>query len=472
MRSLFLLCLLIASTAALAQQPWTLQQCLQRAEDKNLTVRNAFLDADLADKAHDQAYWSFLPNLNGAATHGYNWGKTIDQYTNTFATDRVRTNNFYLSSDVTLFESGRKQQELKRAALNEQAAQKGLEVARNNIRTEVVRAYLNVLGLRERLHAADQQIEVTRGQVERIQALLDAGRVARGELLDNEAQLAQEEYTATDLQTQLDLALLNLGQLLQFTPEEMKGFDIVAPPIGELAIAAPTATEEEVLRTVLSTNPAYAQADLNAQSAEKSVLISKTQALPSLSFNASLGTGYSGRNLEAVGDPIPQESILIGATESGEPVYAPSFSQSSRVRPFAKQLDDNLNESVGFTLRVPLFNNMSNRYAVDQARIRHEEAKNNIEIQRNALQRDVQNALTSQRSAYKQYESARHALTASEEALRYAQERYDQHVITAIELNSAKYRVQQATADMINAKYTYLMAARSLDILQGLPVTL
>ncbi|MFT3884781.1 MAG: TolC family protein [Flavobacteriales bacterium] len=472
MRSLLLLCLGLLASAALAQQPWTLEQCIRRAEEKNLTVRNAALDADLADQAHDQAYWSFLPNLNAAATHGYNWGKTIDQYTNTFATDRVRTNNFYLSSDWTLFESNRKHNELKRADLSEQASLKGLEAAKNNIRTEVVRAYLNVLGLRERLAAQQQQIGVTKGQIELTQALVDAGRTARAELLDNEAQLAQEEYTATDLESQQELAMLSLGQLMQFTPEEMQGFDIVSPAIGDAAITPPTASENEVLRAVISTNPAYAQADLNMQSADRTVSITRSQSLPSLSFNASLGTGYSGRNLEAIGAPIPQESILIGATADGTPVFAPSFTTNSRVRPFAKQLNDNLNESVGFTLRIPLFNNMSNRYNVDQARIRYEQSKNAIETQRNALQRDVQNALASQRNAFKQYESARRSLTASEESLRYAQERYDQHVITAIELNSAKYRVQQATADLINAKYTYLMAARSLDILQGRPVTL
>lgn len=463
---------MLAAVGAMAQQAWTLDQCMKRAEEENLTVRNAALDVDLADKAHDQAYWSFLPNLNGAATHGYNWGKTIDQYTNTFATDRVRTNNLYLSSDVTLFQSGRKHQELKQSALNEEAARKGLEAARNDIRTEVVRGYLNVLGLRERLRAAEGQMGATRDQLARTQALVDAGRVARAEMLDIDAQLAQEEYTAADLRNQLDQARLALAQLLQLTPQEAPGFDIVAPPIGELAIAEPTASEDDVLRNVIATNPAYAQADLSAQSAERAVAIARTNAYPSLSFNASMGSGYSGRNLEAVGDPVPQESILIGATADGTPVYAPSFSQNTQVKSFSDQLDDNLNESIGFTLSVPIFNNMRNRYAVDQARIQHEKAKNSVELQKNTLQRNVQNALTAQRGAYRQYESARRSLTASEEALRYAEERYAQQVITAIELNTAKARTQRATADLINAKYTYLMAAKSLDILQGLPVVL
>jgi len=466
---------LISATLALstmAQQPWTLQQCMQRAQERNLDLRNAALDVDLAAMAHQQAYWSFLPNLNGAATHGYNWGKTIDQYTNTFATDRVRTNNFYLNSDVTLFESGRKRNELKRSDLDEHAAGKALEALRNDISTAVVRAYLDLLGMREQIRAAQDQIASTQEQATVTQDLLDAGRVARGDLLDMQAQLAQEEYTAEDLRIQAEKARLTLAQLMQLTPEELRGFDVAAAPINELDLVEPTATEAEVLAKVVANNPAYAQAELAMQAAERDIAIIRANALPSITFNASLGTGYSGRNLEAVGTPRPDGSILSGATETGEPVFAPNFSQDSRVKSFSQQLNDNLNESVGFTLRVPIFNNMRNRYATDQARIQYERSRNEVEKRRNALQVDVQNALTTQRGAFRQYISASLAVDAAEESLRMAEERFTQQAITATELNMAKARVQQGTAQLIQAKYTYLMAEKALHILQGIPITL
>ena len=472
MRIKFLFLSITLALGAVGQQPWTLDQCMKRAQDRNLDLRNATLDVDLASKAHEQAYWSFLPNLNGAATHGYNWGKTIDQYTNTFATDRVRTNNLYLSSDVTLFQSGRKHQVLKRSALDEQAAEKGLESLRNDISTAVVRAYLDLLGLREQFRAANDQAASSREQSTITQELLDAGRVARADLLDIQAQLAQEEYTAENLNIQAEKAKLTLAQLMQLTPEESNSFDVTAPAISGLNIVEPTATDEEVLAKVISTNPAYAQADLNAQSAERGIAIARSNAIPSLAFNASLGTGYSGRNFEAIGDPTPDGSILIGATGDGEAVYAPNFSQNTRVKSFSQQLSDNLNESVGFTLSIPIFNNMQNRYATDQARIQQDRAKNDLLKRKNALQVDVQNALTAQRGAYRQYISAKLAMDASEESLRMATERFEQHVITATDLNIAKARLQQGTSQLINAKYTYIMAQKSLDILQGIPVTL
>lgn len=471
MRSSIILLAMLLFAEASAQQPLTLEQCVERAEDKNLTVRDAQLSAELADRSHDQAFWSFLPNLNAGGTHGYNYGRVIDRFTNTFATDRVRTNNFWLNSDLTIYQGGRLRNTYKQTQLDEQAAIKGLEASRNDVRVEVVRGFLNVLGLRERITAAEAQAANSREQITRVQALVEAGRSARGELLDINAQLASEEYTVTDLQNQHDQALLQLGQALRLEPAEMNGFDIATPQIGNLILAQPVAKEDDVLGNVLATNPAYAQSDLNAQSAEKGVTIARSGMLPSLGFNASVGTGYSGRNLETVGEPIISEQP-IGATQNGEVVYAPSYDFATQTRPFGKQLDDNLNESISFTLSVPIFNNKQNSLAADRARIQHEQAKNRQESQRLSLQRDVQNALVAQRNAYRQYESARKSVEASEGSLGFAQERFTQNVITAIELNTAKVRVQQATADLINAKYSYLMAQKSLDILQGLPLTL
>ena len=194
MRLSITLAMCAALTAAHAQQPWTLEQCVARAEEKNLAVLNASLDAELADKTHDQTYWDLAPNLNGVATHGYNYGRVVDRFTNTFATDRVRTNNFYLSSTVSLFEGMRKQGVIKRSELDAKAALQGMEAARNQVRLEVVQAFLDVLGLRERLVAAEAQAASTREQIARTQAMVEAGRLARADLLSLESQLAQEEY--------------------------------------------------------------------------------------------------------------------------------------------------------------------------------------------------------------------------------------------------------------------------------------
>jgi outer membrane protein len=464
--------LVIVAHVAFAQQKWTLQQCLTRADERNLAVLNAALDAQLAQQNQDRTYWDLLPDLNGVATHGYNYGRVIDRFTNTFATDRVRTNNFYLSSQVDLFRGFSKQYTIKQARFDAEAAMRGMEAARNDVRVAVVNSFLNVLGLRERIAATETQAANTRGQIARIQVLVDAGRVARAELLTMEAQLAQEEFNITDVRNQHDQQVLTLGRAMQLEAAEMQQFDITGPAISDLEVVAPTADAGQVLENVVRTHPAYAQAELQVKSAEKSVDIAQAGRMPSLSLNGSLGTGYSGRDIRTVGAPVIGDPIMIGATENGEAVYAPNINYKTELTPFSDQLDQNLNESIGFTLNIPIFNNMRNRYSVQQARVQHEKAKNGLVGLRNDLQKNVLDALVQQRSAHRQFLAASKAVDSGTLALEYAQERYDQGVITSIELNTAKTSLNTSTANLINAKYQYLMASKYLDILQGIPVTL
>ncbi|MBK6550631.1 MAG: TolC family protein [Flavobacteriales bacterium] len=50
--------------------------------------------------------------------------------------------------------------------------------------------------------------------------------------------------------------------------------------------------------------------------------------------------------------------------------------------------------------------------------------------------------------------------------------RFEQGAVTALELSTAKANLNRSNADMITARYSYLMALKSLEIIQGIPLTL
>lgn len=472
MRTAIVYTLVMLSMPVVGQEKWTLQQCIARADERNIAILNAALDAQLADANSSRALWDLLPDLNGAATHGYNYGRVIDRFTNSFATDRVRTNNFFLSSQVDLFRGLSRQNSIKQARFDAEAAMRGMEAARNDMRMGVVSAFLEVLGLRERISAAGAQADNTRAQIAQTRELVDAGRLAQAELLAIDAQLAREEAIVTDLQNQHDQRMLDLGRTMQLDAGQMQQFDIMGPAITGLDVVPPSASVDQVLENVLRTHPAYAQADLLVKSAERSVAIARSGRLPSLALSGSLGTGYSGRDLRVVGEPIVGAPVLIGSTAGGEEVFAPNVTFNSELTPFNTQLDQNFNQSVSMTLNLPIFNNMRNRYNVQQAQVQHEKAKNQLTVLRNDLQKNVLDALVQQRSAHRQFVAASKAVESGKLALDYARQRHEQGVITVIELNTMKTNLNSSTADLINAKYQYLMASKYLDILQGLPVAL
>ncbi|MDX9751407.1 MAG: TolC family protein [Flavobacteriales bacterium] len=472
MRILPIIAFALALPAAHAQQVLTLEQCVQRAEEKNLTVIDALLDEEIARAAHDQAKWDLAPDLNAFASHTYNFGRVVDRFTNTFANDRVRSNNFYLSANLALYQGGSRVNRIRQAGIDVETAQQAREAMLDQVRLEVVQAFLDVLGLRERIRASEQQVAATEEQVRFTAAMVEAGRLAQAELLTLRAQVAQEEFNLTDAQNQHDQRMLALGRAMQMDHHELMGFDITAPDITALEVGEPAVAADDVLDAVLRNNHAYAQAGLAVQSAERGIAIARAGHLPTLSLGASVGTGYSGLNQRIVGGPVIGDPQPIGFTNGGEVVYAPSIGYNTELTPFSAQLDQNLNETVGLQLSIPLFNNMRNRTNVAQARIRHEQSLNRVASVRNDLQREVVDALVMRRGAHRQYRAAQRAVEAGTLALEYAQERFNAGAITSIELTTAKTQLNANTAELINAKYRYVMAGKYLDVLQGLPVRL
>lgn len=84
-------------------QNWTLDNCIDTALQNNLKLKSGLINSQIASVHLKNSKHNLLPSLNAGVTHGYNWGQTIDLFTNQFATNRVMFDNFYLSSSITLF---------------------------------------------------------------------------------------------------------------------------------------------------------------------------------------------------------------------------------------------------------------------------------------------------------------------------------------------------------------------------------
>ena len=101
-------------------------------------------------------------------------------------------NNFYLSSNVTVFSGLRLLNSLRQKRLDFLSSTYDLEKMKNDIALTIATAYLQVLYNIELLEIAKGQLEVTKQQVDRTQKLVDAKTLAAGNLLTIQAQQASE----------------------------------------------------------------------------------------------------------------------------------------------------------------------------------------------------------------------------------------------------------------------------------------
>ena len=452
-----------------AQKTWTLEECVTHALENNLQIKQQALNVELARENLLQSKANRFPSLNAGASHGYNFGRTIDPFTNEFATESVQTNNFNVSSGLTLFSGFQIHNNIRQRSLDLDASREDVESFRNDIALAVASYYLQILLNLELLEIASSQLEITRQQVERTAKLVEAGTLPMGSLYTVQAQAAGEELRLVNAQNQLDISYLNLVQLLDIT--DAADFRIAIPEIELLHNEELQHSPAEVYQTAVRFQPRIRAADIRVMSAEKGVAIAQGGRSPSLRLSGSYGTGYSGASREVVSTSIgsPRE---VGFTASGEKVFAPGLEYETRIKPFRDQLSDNLNRSIGMSLSIPIFNSFQTRASVSRSKISLENARLSNQLARDQLFKTIQQAHADAQAALKRYLASEKNVTALEEAFRYTEQRFDVGMVNPLEYNDAKNRLTASQSELLQSKYEYVFRVKVLAFYMGEPLGL
>lgn len=454
-----------------AQEPvkaWTLQECIEYALKNNIQVKQTELNAELSKAVLTQSQAALLPSVNGNVAHNYNFGRTIDPFTNQFATDRVLSQNFSLSSSMTIFSGLQQINNIQQNKFEYLASRYDVDKMRNDIAMNIALAYLQVLFNQELVEVAKAQVEVTEAQVERTEKLVDAGSLARGSLLDIQAQLANEELNLANAQNQLDLSYLSLTQLLelQWTPE----FRIVKPDLDIPAGTVIASSSGAIYNTAVTILPEIKSAEFRMQSSQKGLSVARGGLSPRIVFSGSVGTGYSGAARRLLGDPVISGYDTTGLTSGGDYVLTPSFTTNFETTPFSDQVNDNFNQSFGVFITIPIFNGLQTRTSITRAKISRQNAEYSLQLAKNQLQKNVQQAYADASAGLKKYLAAQKAVEAMEEAFKYTQQRYDVGMVNTIEYNTSKNNLTRAKSDLLQAKYDYVFRTKVLDFYQGKPL--
>lgn len=418
-----------------------------------------------------QSKAQFAPDLSGNIYHGYNFGKTIDRYTNEFAESRVQSDNFSLNASLTLFNGFSLLNNLAKNKLLIESGKYDVEKMQNDICLNIASGYLNILFNQELLANAQNQLDITSQQVSRTKKLVDVGTLAKGNLLTIEAQAAAEEFQVVNAKNQLELSYLILTQILDLRSPD--SFDIEKPGFVVPENPQIATTPSLVFSTALETQPQIKSAEVRVLSAEKDLAITRGYASPSLRFQGSWNTGYSGLSTQITGYTYGglQPVGFVQSDTSMKvvtPVYTPTYQDIS----FNDQFLDNQNKSLGFYLSIPIFSGLQTRTNISKAKIGIENARLSLELTKNQLNQDIQRSYSDAVAAINKYNSAKKAKEAMAEAFYYMQQKFDVGVVNSVDFNEAKKNLSKAESEMLQAKYEYVFKRTILDFYMGKPIDL
>jgi len=455
-----------------SQESWSLEKCIDYALSNNIQLKIQSLSVESGELDLLQSKGNVLPNLNGNASHAFNYGQTIDPYTNTFATERVRSNNFYMSSSVTIFNGFQLLNSIRKSQIDLLASRYDLDKMKDDVALQIATAYLNILYNMEMVEVSRSQLEITNQQVDRTRKMVEAGTLAKGTLLTIEAQAATEELQLVNSQNQLDLSYLILAQLLDLPGTE--GFKIEKPDISlskDLSLLAPA---NQIYEYALENQPEIKSAELRVESSEKGLLIARGTMSPSLMLSGSAGTGYSGASKTVTGYNMTGGLDTIGYTIEPNPVGVgiPAYTYDYETVSFQDQIEDNFNKSFGFYLSVPIFNGLYSRTSINKAKIGVKSSEYNLEMQMNELYKTIQQAYADAVAAYNEYKAAGKSVAALQEAFKYTEQKFNVGMVNTVEYNDAKNKLIIAKSDLLRTKYNFVFRKTILDFYQGKTLSL
>ncbi len=469
MKNLIILILVLGlGGSAKAQGDWSLEQCINTALERNLNIQNSNLQVELAENGLLSNKGSFLPSVNLFLNTNLNFGRTIDPFTNTFATDEVRSDAYGINARWELFNGLQNVNRYRRGQYDLMAAQYDADKMVNDISLQVTYAYLEVLFNEELYKVAQDQVMVTQKQTDRTSKLVEAGSIPMGNLMDMQAQLANEELNEINAQNNMELSYLKLLILMRI--DSVTTFSIEKPVLNIEEMTSLDATPTFVYNKAIQNLPEVKSAEMRYESSVKSLSIERGKISPSLVLQGSVGSGYSGKNVDPNSGYITGVEP-IGITESGETVVRPSYEYPA-VKSFSDQVNDNFNQSIGFTFTLPILNGLSTNTSISRAKVNQEIRQNELEQVKYQINETVKKAYFDAQAALKKYQSNEKAVAANRESYKYAEKRYELGMMNAVEFNQSKNNLIRAESNLLQAKYDYVFKSKILEFYMGKPLTL
>lgn len=459
-----LLVLLFAFFANAQSKQWTLQECIEYAFENNLTIKQNELALSSAAISKDVAMANLLPNLNLGAGYFWQFGFSIDPITNVRRAGNRQTSSVTLSSQWVIFDGMQNYNQISKARLDYMASLYNLDAIKNDISLNIASAYLQILLNRQVLEVAENQLLISKGQLERNQKLFEAGSIPKGDYLQVEAQFAADEQSVVAAENNENISRLQLAQLLQLPT--YNDFDIVTPEFQNSENTLLQYSPQQIFDIALGNQPIIKNAEINVQSAEKQVSISKGGYAPVLSLSGQINSNAAGdrqRTTETINGYLPIGSLGPGTNRYVFALEPQDIPIGFENYPFFDQFGDNLNQFIGINLQVPIFNRLSVRSSVQSSELQLQQNLLNLETQKNNLRQTIERAYTDAMAGLKNYNAAVKSLEANQESWDYAQKRFEQGGMNIFDYDNTRSRYLNAVAQMLRSKYDYIFKVKVLE---------
>jgi outer membrane protein len=440
----FLLLLITLSVSAEEHKLLNLEQSLQIAKQSNLTIQAAEQKLKSDEAQISVARSALMPRIsaNGNYTYFKDVQKSVIQAEGGFGfpipgeeMDDMSTPSVDNESELIelefgahhniqgtvslsqpVFAWGRYYYNYQAAKLGYEAAQKELTAAYEKLRLNVYEAFYRVLITQEFVKVAEQSVELVEKQLGIAQTSLDAGAATNFDVLRAKVQLANAKSQVIRAKNGVKIAKNAYKTLLNLPLAD----DISVE--GSFEIPEVKIKLDELIKQALEKRPEITRSQLNEQAGQKQLSVAKTRNLPDFAFFSNYQISHSERLIEM-----------------------------------------NRIWSLGLQINIPIFDGFASRAAVKQSESVLKQLQIGTEQVMSIVETEVRNAYLALLEAKTLIDVQRETVAQAQESVRIATIRFENGMITTVELTDTQLALIQSKVNRLQAQHDYVIGLARLE---------
>ncbi|MGP1624342.1 TolC family protein [Bacteroides heparinolyticus] len=428
----------IRQTADTLPTQWNLQACIDYALQRNIAIRKNRLNAASARVDVKTAKAALFPGLSASVSQRIVNRPNSETNTiiagNNISSSQSKTSyngSYGIDANWTLYNGGKNLNTIKQQQLNSRIAELNVTESENSVEENIAQTYIQILYATEAVKVCESTLKVSQAECDRAKQLLEAGSIAKSDLAQLEAQVSTDKYQLVAAQATLQDYRLQLKQLLELDGEQE--MELYIPALNDENVLSPLPDKTDVYRSALIFRPEIEAGKLNVQASDLNIKIARSGYLPTLSLTAGIGTSHANGS---------------------------DFT-------FSEQIKQNWNNSLGFTISVPIFSNRQTKSAVEKAKIQKQTSELDLLDEQKTLYKTIESLWLDANNAQQRYAAAVEKLKSSRTSYELIQEQFNAGMKNTVELLTEKNNLLSAQQEMLQAKYMAILNMQLLKFYQG-----
>ena len=430
----------IAQERAETGKRWSLKECMIYALENSprMDIQSSKNDIRRIDKR--EAALSFLPSVSGSSYAYTNFGRSIDPETNTYTNTTSFNNSYSIGAELTLFNGF---SIVNNYRINKIARLSGVEESKqleNDICLNIIQAYYNLLYAQGMAKAAGEQLSQSRETLRQTIIQEELGIKSHTDLLQVEALVASDDFNYIRQTNIYKQALITLKEIMFFPNDQELTVEEINP---EIILNMEGISSQELYDIAVSHLPKVRLAENSVRSAKLELQTSKFRLLPSIYAAGGYSTGYIS---------------LIGA--------------NTTPTPFWDQLKNRQGQYVQVGISIPIFNSLTRHNTIARKKNSLNIAENEKKQVIKEVENEIQRAIQDMNGAHKEFVQADKRFSAQQAAHKANQKRYEEGLISVLELQTSSNQYLISQAERLNSAFTYLIKKRVVEYYKGTPYLL